>query len=403
MASYGKVGGNAGILVEMSINHRPVSDGLQKINRQLSMHRNEMRTVNRVYQATGREGEALADTYKIMSKQMQTLEEKHSVYMEKLKGLKEGSKDWEKQQMNVNRVRQEIAKLTIEMQKNKDAQAKQNIEGKKYRDNLRATNEYAKTHIERLKLQGRHVEAFKEEQRRLKNAIEQTNNILRTEEKVLEKVKNQFKENSAEVTKQRTKMEKLRLETDKYQNKLKEAGKSVEYFVARDRLMRTGLGKTLGAIKTNRAAIAEFRNAMLSFGAGATVLSLPLKRAFTGSIGAVVEWEDAFAQVRKTVNDATEKEFKQLDKDIMNMSKTIPESATLIAETMGLAAQLGVAKENLSGFTEVALQMGTATNLSVEEASQAMARFANVTGMEQTNKNFQRLGSAIVNLGGHVA
>src|SRR5699024_8172159 len=103
MECYGKVGGSAVILVEMFLNDRLVSDGFQKINRQLSMHRNEIRTVNKVYQATGREGKALADTYKIMSKQMQTLEEKHSVYMEKLKGLKEGSKDWEKQQMNVNR------------------------------------------------------------------------------------------------------------------------------------------------------------------------------------------------------------------------------------------------------------------------------------------------------------
>ena len=138
----------------------------------------------------------------------------------------------------------------------------------------------------------------------------------------------------------------------------------------------------------------------MSIGAVATTMAYPMARAIGGSVRATVQWEEAFAQVRKTVNGATEKEFKQLDNSIMQMSKQIPETATNIAETMGLAAQLGIkGTKNLEGFTKVATQMGVATNMSIEDASTAMARFANVTGMKQSTENFEKLGSTIVNLG----
>ena len=403
MASNGRVGGNGGILIGMSMDYRPMNTALTTINRRLNTLQGTVRNLNKIYKTHGDESKRLSTTYVAMGKQLDQLKVKEKELMKQLNQTQKGSVAYEKLAKDVDRVRTQMQMLSANMRKNRDDFARLNVEGDKLRKQFSATNALMKAQVENYKLQGKHVKASVHEQNRLSEAIKKTNNLRRTEEQTLRNTVKRFGAYSTEATQQRLKIKELQNQTLRYSESLKEAGKSAKYFEVRDKAMRTSLGKTLNLLKVSRASLAELRNGLMSFGAGLTIMTFPLKRAFAGSIGSVVAWEEAFAQVRKTVNDASEKEFKQLDKDIMNMSKKIPESATLIAETMGLAAQLGVAKKNLSGFTEVAIQMGVATNMSVEDASQAMARFANVTGMEQTNKNFRKLGSTIVNLGNNLA
>lgn len=113
-----------------------------------------------------------------------------------------------------------------------------------------------------------------------------------------------------------------------------------------------------------------------------------------------IDFESAFAGVRKTV-DATEEEFSTLEKGIRDMAKEIPAAATEIAGVAEAAGQLGIAKENILGFTRTMIDLGEATNLSSEQAASALARFANITQMSQ--ENFDRLGSTIVALGNNLA
>lgn len=118
------------------------------------------------------------------------------------------------------------------------------------------------------------------------------------------------------------------------------------------------------------------------------------------SAKAAIDFESAFAGVRKTV-DATEEEFAALEKGIKDMSKEIPASATAISEVAEAAGQLGIETENILGFTRVMIDLGESTNMSADEAATALARLANITGMSQ--KDFDRLGSTIVDLGNNLA
>lgn len=129
-------------------------------------------------------------------------------------------------------------------------------------------------------------------------------------------------------------------------------------------------------------------------------LTVPIIGAGTAVSKFAVDFESAFAGVRKTV-DATEAEYAALSKGIRDMAKELPTSATAIAGVAEAAGQLGIKNENILDFTRVMIDLGESTNLSSTEAATALARFANITQMSQ--RDFDRLGSTIVALGNNFA
>lgn len=113
-----------------------------------------------------------------------------------------------------------------------------------------------------------------------------------------------------------------------------------------------------------------------------------------------IEFESAFAGVKKTVN-ASDSELAGFRQGIRDMAKEMPASAVEIAGVAEAAGQLGIKNKSILSFTKTMTMMGDATNMSSEEAATSLARLANVTGMPQ--KNFDRLGSTIVALGNNLA
>lgn len=129
-------------------------------------------------------------------------------------------------------------------------------------------------------------------------------------------------------------------------------------------------------------------------------LTAPIAALGTLTVKSASDFESAFAGVRKTV-DASESEFKAMEKSIRDMAKSIPASTTEIAGVAEAAGQLGIKKENIMGFTRTMIDLGVATNMTSEQAATDLARLANITQMSQ--KDFDRLGSSIVALGNNFA
>ena len=160
----------------------------------------------------------------------------------------------------------------------------------------------------------------------------------------------------------------------------------------------TKAGEALTAFSVKAAAVSK---TMITAGKGMTAaVTAPIVALGATAVKASVEYEDAFASVRKTV-DATEDEYSQLSGSIKKMSTEVATSAEDIAEVMASAGQLGIHNNNLVGFTRTMIDLGNSTDIAANDAATAIAQFANVTGMAQTK--FSNFGSALVALGNNFA
>lgn len=142
-------------------------------------------------------------------------------------------------------------------------------------------------------------------------------------------------------------------------------------------------------------------NTLSSVGKGLTAgVTVPLAGVATASAKTAIDFESAFAGVKKTV-DASEKDLKKLEVGIRDMAKEMPTAATEIAGVAEAAGQLGVKTPDILDFTKVMVMLGDSTNLSAEEAATSLAKFANVTKLNM--KDVDRLGATIVALGNNLA
>ena len=129
-------------------------------------------------------------------------------------------------------------------------------------------------------------------------------------------------------------------------------------------------------------------------------VTTPLLALGAAAIKSSLSFESAFTSVRKTVK-ATEDEFAYLSNRVKAMSTELATSTTDIAETMAVAGQLGIETAHLDEFTKIMIDLGNSTDIVANEAATTLAKFANITSMNQGE--FDRLGSTLVALGNNYA
>lgn len=155
-----------------------------------------------------------------------------------------------------------------------------------------------------------------------------------------------------------------------------------------------GFDEVLGKAEKGIAKLGE---RLAKAGTGLTIgLTAPLLALGGSALKAAIDFETAFASVRKNV-DGTEAELAKLADGINELSTRIPATTKEIAAVASAAGQLGIQTANVLGFTEVMIKLGETTNLSADEAAKALARLANITRLPQSQ--FDRLGSTLLALG----
>ena len=89
-----------------------------------------------------------------------------------------------------------------------------------------------------------------------------------------------------------------------------------------------------------------------------------------------IDFESSLADVSK-VTGLAGGELEALSQQALNLTRTIPMSATEMLALIESGAQLGIPREQLMGFAETAAVMGTAFDISGNQAGEAMARLMN--------------------------
>lgn len=158
--------------------------------------------------------------------------------------------------------------------------------------------------------------------------------------------------------------------------------------------LKDNAGNVRDAFEKTATSLDKTGNSLIAFGAApAAALTLATKVA--------IDFESAFAGIRKTV-DASEGEFKQLEKNIRGIAKEAPVSVVELSKIGEMAGQLGVrGVDNLTRFIDTVSKIAVSTNLTSEEAATSFARIANI--MQEPIENIDRMASTVVDLGNNFA
>ena len=235
-----------------------------------------------------------------------------------------------------------------------------------------------------LKLDPKNTELLSQKQTVLKKNIEETEEKIKSLREAQQRYIDsggdlnsaEYRNLQREIINTENKLKQLKLEASKWT----QAGRSIEEFGNKVTNISNKIDK-MGTTITTR-------------------LTLPILGLATAAVNSAKEFESAFTGVEKTV-DGTAEQMANLKQGIKDMSEELPSSTTEIAAVAEAAGQLGIQTDNVLGFSKAMIDLGNSTNLTADEAAQQLAKFANIMGMSQ--KDFDKLGSSIVDLGNNFA
>lgn len=232
----------------------------------------------------------------------------------------------------------------------------------------------------------------------LERAMAKANAEVKENERSIDACKSRILTYERQITSTETEQIKLGREIGKTSEYLREAATSADG-TARS-IDKYGKEVKDAAEDTESFANAADLLAQAIVASGAIEGAGKLRDAIIDTAKASIEYESAFAGVRKTV-DGTSEELATISDGIKGMAAEIPIATTELAGIAEAAGQLGIETSGILSFTEVMAQLGVTTNLSANEAATSLAKFANITKVSESQ--YSNLGSSIVALGNNFA
>lgn len=142
----------------------------------------------------------------------------------------------------------------------------------------------------------------------------------------------------------------------------------------------TGVDKLSPTLKGVQKNVAGFRKQLGKSGLGNIGFQDVLQGGafaapFIAGARAAMEFETSMADVKKVVDFDTPEQFKQMGKDVLDMSEKMPVAASGIAAIVAAGGQAGFARGELKQFAEDAVKMGIAFDQTADQSGDMMAKW----------------------------
>lgn len=160
--------------------------------------------------------------------------------------------------------------------------------------------------------------------------------------------------------------------------------------------LQSGLRGTVKGLRDLDSATSRTQRSLGRFGRNIEIGAALAGGAILGVVKAASDYESAFAGVRKTVQ-ATEPQLAELSQAFRDLSKTIPISAADLARLGEAGGALGVPIDQMEEFVRVTALLGVTTNLTADEAADALGVLGNV--LHLTGDEYSKFASSLVALG----
>ncbi|CCJ32893.1 phage tail tape measure protein [Caloramator australicus] len=226
---------------------------------------------------------------------------------------------------------------------------------------------------------------LKEEFKQAKEQVKTLAKELKQAERPLKEIQNNFEKAKDKASKLKEKIEQKNTKLIQLRDLLKSAGISTINFANDTAKLNKELDR---ATKTQKRLIEYQKRAeelkskrqnaraeMLSAIETAMILQQPIRQA--------IKFENAMAEVRKVVDFDAPEQFRQMGKDIVELSKKIPMTVEGLAAIVAAGGQAGIARDELVKYAETAAKMGIAFDISAEEAGEMMAQWRSAFKMNQ--------------------
>jgi TP901 family phage tail tape measure protein len=166
-----------------------------------------------------------------------------------------------------------------------------------------------------------------------------------------------------------------------------------------------GVNKALGSIGRLESGIGRIGKGAGQLSAGFARSGAIIAGAAVTGLGAAakaaIDWEDAFAGVIKTVDEADLAKagltFDDISNSLRKMSTEMPNSAQELALIAEQAGAMGIAGKDIEAFTRQVAIMASTTNIAAEEGATALGQMQNVIGL--TAGEFDNFTASLVHLG----
>lgn len=345
---------------------------------------------------------------------------KHIKALENVKRAKENyiglvNKDNEaidRENKKINENKEQITKLSQEIKRHV-AVKKALSENKKKNIELieKEKNKLKDLRLAKSKLVEKDVE-YKGNLRKLNEGLKTHTHAVNSLEDKLKEYSKTEKDLVGSVKKHSLALDNLRKKQHTYKTQLNESVANLKKFNemqsnVNKNLQKDALEKQVKYLRdyNERATVTSQKLQAVSGGFNAVgnalfAISTPILAVGSYGIKSAIDFESAFAGVRKTV-DATEPQFKKLENAAISMSERLPKSASEISKIMEIAGQLGIKVDDIEKFSETMIRLGDSTNIASEDAALLLAQFVNITGLDHSQ--IDKLSSVIVDLGNHTA